>query len=130
MQFLITGTAGFIGFHVARRLLTEGHSVVGVDGLTRYYEVQLKRDRHEILNASANFAAHEFLLEDGSALVDLLRRAKPDVLIHFAAQAGVRYSLENPRAYVDSNLVGTFNVIEACRAHPVGHLLIASTSSA
>jgi UDP-glucuronate 4-epimerase len=130
MRFLVTGTAGFIGFHLARRLLAEGHEVVGVDGMTAYYDVTLKRQRLAILNQSPGFANHEFMIEDGTRLVDLVGEARPDIVIHLAAQAGVRYSVENPRAYVDANVVGTLNMLEACRAHPVRHLLLASTSSA
>jgi UDP-glucuronate 4-epimerase len=126
---LVTGTAGFIGFHVARRLLEEGHIVVGLDGFTPYYDVRLKRDRHAILTAEPHFRGHEFMLEDTARLSDLVRTLRPAIVIHLAAQAGVRYSIENPRAYVDSNIVGTFNLLEACRATPPGHLLIASTSS-
>ncbi len=130
MRYLVTGTAGFIGFHLARRLLADGHEVIGVDGLTAYYDVALKRQRQAVLNQSPGFATHEFLVEDGRRFLDLMGEARPDVVVHLAAQAGVRYSVENPRAYIDANVTGTFNVLEACRAHPVRHLLLASTSSA
>lgn len=130
MRYLVTGTAGFIGFHVARRLLALGHSVAGIDGFTPYYDVALKRRRHRMLEAESGFTAWEFMLEEAGRLGEVFETVRPDVVIHLAAQAGVRYSLENPRAYIDSNVVGTFNVVEACRARPVQHLLLASTSSA
>ncbi len=129
MRVLITGTAGFIGFHLARRLLGDGHEVTGVDGMTPYYDVRLKAARNAILEGFAGFSGHAFMLEDAEALATLAERRRPEVIVHLAAQAGVRYSLENPRAYIESNLVGTFNVMEAARALGVRHLLIASTSS-
>jgi UDP-glucuronate 4-epimerase len=129
MQYLVTGTAGFIGFHVARRLLADGHDVTGLDGMTNYYDVRLKRRRHAMLMEHPRFKANEFLLEDTESLARVVDEARPDVIIHLAAQAGVRYSIENPRAYIDSNLIGTFNVIEQARRCRVGHLMIASTSS-
>lgn len=129
MRYLVTGSAGFIGFHVAKKLLAEGHEVVGVDGFTPYYDVSLKRARHRILSENPRFAAHELTLENGQALNHLFEQCSPDVVIHLAAQAGVRYSLENPRAYIDANLIGTFNVLESCRAFRPSHLLMASTSS-
>ena len=129
MRFFITGTAGFIGFHVAKRLTDAGHAVCGVDGMTTYYDVALKRRRHAMLLQSPHFAAHELMLEDMAGLTRVYEQFGPDVIIHLAAQAGVRYSLENPRAYVDSNLIGTFNVLELARAKPPKHLLLASTSS-
>jgi len=130
MRYLVTGTAGFIGFHVASRLLRDGHEVVGVDGLTSYYDVMLKQRRLAILEENPGFQQREFMLEDDVALMELFAETKPDIVIHLAAQAGVRYSIENPRAYIAANVIGTFNVLEACRAHPVRHLLLASTSSA
>ena len=128
-RVLITGTAGFIGFHLARLLTAEGFRVHGYDGMTDYYDVGLKQRRHAMLLQSPNFAATEGMLEDSAHFDALADEFRPDVIIHLAAQAGVRYSLENPRAYVDSNLTGTFNVLEAARRLEVGHLLIASTSS-
>ena len=126
---LITGTAGFIGFHLAKVLLDMGHRVVGFDGMSDYYDVDLKKRRHQILLQNANFSCVEGQLEDFDALHDLMMAAKPDAIVHLAAQAGVRYSLENPRAYVNTNLIGTFNVMECARELGVDHLLMASTSS-
>ena len=125
----VTGTAGFIGFHLAKHLLDEGFAVVGYDGLTDYYDVTLKKKRHEILKNNPDFRAVIGMLEDHETLSKTVAEAKPDVIVHLAAQAGVRYSLENPRAYVDTNLTGTFNLMEAAREAQVDHLLMASTSS-
>lgn len=128
-KIMITGTAGFIGFHLARLLLTEGFLVHGYDGMTDYYDVRLKQRRHSILLQNPNFSATEAMLEDESRLNAVFDEFHPNIIIHLAAQAGVRYSLENPRAYLDSNVIGTFNVMEAARRLTVGHLLMASTSS-
>jgi UDP-glucuronate 4-epimerase len=128
-RFLITGSAGFIGFHLARRLLEDGHIVAGLDGFTPYYDIRLKRERHAVLEAYTHFTAHEAMLEDFEALTRVAEHARPDVIVHLAAQAGVRYSLENPRAYADANLTGTFNVLEVAKSVRPGHLLFASTSS-
>lgn len=128
-KVLITGTAGFIGFHLARLLLDEGFAVVGYDGMTDYYDVRLKQRRHQMLLQNSNFSAHEGMLEDFDKLHALAMVEKPDVIVHLAAQAGVRYSLENPRAYIEANLIGTFNVMECARELDVEHLLMASTSS-
>ena len=129
MRILVTGSAGFIGFHLARRLLAEGHAVIGLDGMTPYYDVRLKEARHAMLAESPAFVEARLMLEDAAGLNALVERHPPEVIVHLAAQAGVRYSLENPRAYVDANLVGTFNVMEVARRLAVNHLLIASTSS-
>ena len=129
MRLLITGTAGFIGFHLARRLLGDGHEVLGIDGMTPYYDVRLKSARHAILKGSAGFTEAILMLEDMARLDEAAQAFGPDVVVHLAAQAGVRYSVENPRAYIESNLVGTFNVLEIARRLEVGHLLMASTSS-
>ncbi|MFN3824744.1 MAG: NAD-dependent epimerase/dehydratase family protein [Pseudorhodobacter sp.] len=129
MRVLITGTAGFIGFHLAQLMLDEGHAVLGYDGMSDYYDVGLKERRHAILAASPHFQAVEGLLED-QALFDRVADAfGPEVIVHLAAQAGVRYSIDNPRAYLDSNIIGTFNVMEAARRLKVRHLMLASTSS-
>ncbi|MDQ0396454.1 NAD-dependent epimerase/dehydratase family protein [Labrys monachus] len=129
MKIWITGSAGFIGFHLAGRLLGEGHLVTGIDGLTPYYDPGLKRARHALLERSNAFRPHIFMLEDREALGRLAAEDPPEVIIHLAGQAGVRYSLENPRAYVDSNLVGLFNLMEVAREAQVRHFLFASTSS-
>ncbi len=128
-RVLITGTAGFIGFHLARLLLAEGFTVHGYDGMTDYYDVRLKQRRHAMLRQNQKFTATEAMLEDMDTLRDTTDAFAPDVIVHLAAQAGVRYSLENPRAYINANIVGTFNVMECARAHAVRHLLMASTSS-
>ena len=129
MRFLVTGSAGFIGFHLCRRLIALGHEVVGLDGMTNYYDPALKRARHAELATSNLFQAHEFLLEDEKRLTQLLADTRADIVIHLAAQAGVRYSMEEPRSYVNANIIGTFNLLEALRAHPAQHFLMASTSS-
>ncbi|MGJ8547358.1 MAG: NAD-dependent epimerase/dehydratase family protein [Sulfitobacter sp.] len=128
-KVLITGTAGFIGFHLARLLLKHGFNVMGYDAITDYYDVSLKERRHQMLLQSPNFQCVTERLEDFDALSGAFDAFKPDVVVHLAAQAGVRYSLEQPRAYIDSNIVGTFNVMENARIHQVDHLLMASTSS-
>ncbi len=130
MRILVTGSAGFIGYHLGRHLLAAGHAVTGLDGFSDYYDVGLKRARHAALAAHPAFEAVEGRLETEGLLLDTLARVRPDVVVHLAAQAGVRHSLENPGAYVQANMVGTANLIEAVRAHPVRHLLFASTSSA
>jgi UDP-glucuronate 4-epimerase len=129
MTVLITGSAGFIGYHLTQLLLSKGVAVVGYDGMTDYYDVRLKQRRHQMLLQNQNFRAQEGMLEDLERLRALALEVKPKVIIHLAAQAGVRYSLENPRAYVDANLVGAFNVMEIARELAVDHLLMASTSS-
>ena len=128
-KVLITGTAGFIGFHLARLLLDEGFTVHGYDGMTEYYDVTLKQRRHAILLQNPGFSATEGMLEDQELLDRIADEFQPDVIIHLAGQAGVRYSLEHPRSYIESNIVGTFNVMEVARRLQVEHLLMASTSS-
>ncbi|NLS06472.1 NAD-dependent epimerase [Rhizobium sp. P32RR-XVIII] len=129
MHYFITGTAGFIGFHLARRLLQDGHRVTGFDGLTPYYNVKLKHMRHAALAQFPAFKPVIAMLEDQKALAGAVGEAKPDILIHLAAQAGVRYSLENPRAYLSSNVEGSWNILELSERHKVQHLMLASTSS-
>lgn len=128
-RVLITGTAGFIGFHLATLLLAEDFRVQGYDGMTDYYDVSLKQRRHQMLSEHAQFTSAEGMLEDKECFDKVADTFAPDVIVHLAAQAGVRYSLENPRAYLDANVIGTFNVIEAARRLDVKHLLMASTSS-
>lgn len=128
-RVLVTGSAGFIGFHLASLLLEEGFLVHGFDGMTDYYDVRLKHARHDILRQSNRFSADEAMLEDAAALDAAFDSFRPDIVVHLAAQAGVRYSLENPRAYIESNITGAFNVLENAHRHSVEHLLMASTSS-
>lgn len=128
-RILITGSAGFIGFHLSMMLLKEGFRVHGFDGLTDYYDVSLKEKRHSMLMEFSNFSSTVGMLEDQILFDSDFDLFKPDIVVHLAAQAGVRYSLENPRSYIDSNIVGTFNVMEAARRNDINHLLMASTSS-
>lgn len=128
-RILVTGAAGFIGFHMCKRLLDEGARVTGIDNLSPYYDVVLKRDRIAILETSPLFAIRRTDIADKAGFAEAYTECAPQIVIHLAAQAGVRYSIENPDAYIQSNLVGTFNVLELCRQHQVGHLLAASTSS-
>lgn len=129
MKFLVTGAGGFIGFHVSERLLAAGHQVIGIDNLNDYYDVGLKQARLEILAPHTAFRFEKIDLVDRAAMEALFAREQFDRVIHLAAQAGVRYSLQNPHAYAESNVIGHLNVLEGCRYHNVGHLLYASTSS-
>ncbi len=126
---LITGSAGFIGYHLCQRLLADGFDVVGFDALTDYYDVTLKQRRQANLLQTPKFRAVNERLEDDGVLADLCATERPDIIVHLAAQAGVRHSIDAPRSYVDANIIGTFNLLEAVRATPCAHLLIASTSS-
>ncbi len=126
---LVTGSAGFIGYHLSKRLLGEGWDVTGFDAITDYYDVTLKQRRHEMLSQDAKFTSIIARLEETDRLDQIFKSIKPDVVIHLAAQAGVRYSIEAPETYVNSNLIGTFRLLEAARNTPVKHLLLASTSS-
>ncbi len=128
-RFLVTGTAGFIGYHLAERLLARGDSVVGVDNVNDYYDVSLKEARLARLARHPGHRFEKLDLADRAALTRVFDEARPQVVVNLAAQAGVRYSLTNPHAYVDSNLVGFVNVLEACRHHDVEHLVYASSSS-
>ncbi|HEY1845016.1 MAG TPA: NAD-dependent epimerase [Buttiauxella sp.] len=129
MKFLVTGAAGFIGFHVSERLLAAGHQVIGIDNLNDYYDVSLKLARLDLLKPNPQFQFEKLDLADRSGMAQLFASQKFDRVIHLAAQAGVRYSIDNPHAYADSNLVGHLNVLEGCRHNKVGHLLYASSSS-
>jgi UDP-glucuronate 4-epimerase len=129
LNLLVTGTAGFIGCEVALRLLARGDTVIGIDNLNNYYDVELKRARLARLSTHENYHHHEFCISDAAALQQLFSKFKPQRVIHLAAQAGVRYSLENPSAYLTSNLVAFGNILEMCRHHDVQHLTYASSSS-
>ncbi|WP_429145192.1 NAD-dependent epimerase [Aeromonas rivipollensis] len=129
MKYLVTGAAGFIGFHVAQRLCRDGHQVVGLDNLNDYYEVSLKEARLALLLPLPGFRFERMDLADRATMAALFARERFDRVIHLGAQAGVRYSLDNPFAYADSNLNGTLAVLEGCRHHEVRHLVYASSSS-
>ena len=129
MKVLVTGAAGFIGSHVTRRLIADGHEVVGIDNLNDYYDVNLKRARLALLEPLTGFSFRKLDLVDREGMTALFAGGRFERVIHLAAQAGVRYSLTNPHAYIDSNVTGTLNVLEGCRHHGVQHLVFASTSS-
>lgn len=128
-KVLITGAAGFIGFHLAKRLLGLRATVVGFDNVNDYYDVRLKESRLEILRQYPAFTFIKGDLADEAAVTALFEQYQPDIVINLAAQAGVRYSIDHPRSYIDSNIIGFFNILEACRHHEVEHLLFASSSS-
>lgn len=129
MKFLVTGAAGFIGFHVSQRLLAAGHQVVGIDNLNDYYDVSLKQARVDQIATHPEFVFIKMDLADRQAISSLFADHAFERVIHLGAQAGVRYSIENPHAYADSNLIGHLNILEGCRHHKIGHLLYASSSS-
>jgi len=129
MKILVTGTAGFIGNHLALRLLERGDEVIGVDNLNEYYDVKLKLDRLARIQNHANFTDVRLDIADRGGMEALFERHKPQKVVNLAAQAGVRYSLQNPHAYIDSNIVGFINILEGCRHHGVEHLVYASSSS-
>ncbi|WP_323707035.1 NAD-dependent epimerase [Mammaliicoccus vitulinus] len=128
MKILITGTAGFIGSHLSKKLISQGHEVVGIDNINDYYDVTIKEDRLKSIGTE-NFTFHKINLEDDASMDEIFKNEKPNVVVNLAAQAGVRYSLENPRAYIDSNIVGFTNILECSRHHKVEHLIYASSSS-
>lgn len=129
MRYLITGAAGFIGFHTARQLLETGHEVIGLDNVNDYYDPKIKYARLALLEAYPGFGFHKLNLIEGETVKQLTADNQPDRVIHLAAQAGVRYSIENPHAYAQSNLIGFLNVLEACRYAKTPHLTYASSSS-
>jgi len=128
-RIFITGTAGFIGYHLASLLLKEGFYVFGYDCMSDYYDVRLKQKRHAMLKQNSKFDCDESKLEDFERLSQCVQGFNPDAIVHLAAQAGVRYSIENPRTYLESNIIGSFNVMEVARQAEINHLLMASTSS-
>ena len=128
-KYLITGGAGFIGFHLSRQLLKKGCSVIGLDNLNDYYEVQLKLDRLELLESYENYRFIKGDLADRSGLEHIFEEERPDFVINLGAQAGVRYSIDNPDAYMQSNIIGFYHILECCRHYPVEHLIYASSSS-
>ncbi|OUX64061.1 MAG: hypothetical protein CBE41_04135 [Gammaproteobacteria bacterium TMED281] len=129
MKILVTGAAGFIGFHVANDLIKKGNEVFGIDNINSYYEVNLKKDRLKILNKNNNFFFKKLNIEDNLKIHSLFKKFKPDVVVHLAAQAGIRHSLDHPRDYFISNSLGTFNILDASKTFGIKHLVIASTSS-
>jgi UDP-glucuronate 4-epimerase len=129
MKIFVTGSSGFIGFHLSKKLLEKGHSVHGFDSMNKYYDVKIKKARLKILKEYKKFFFTKNKLENKKILTDTILKFKPTVIIHLAAQAGVRYSIENPKAYMDSNITGTYNIIELAKKIDIKHLLIASSSS-
>lgn len=129
MKILVTGCAGFIGMHVTKKLLESGHNVVGIDNINDYYTPQLKIDRLKQIENFENFQFFKMTISDDKAITQLFEQHKFQRVVHLAAQAGVRYSITNPRAYIEANITGFFNIIEACRKHKVTHLVYASSSS-
>ena len=130
MKILVTGAAGFIGFHTSKRLLDSNFDVVGLDNVNDYYDVNLKRNRLKILQDHDRFVFHKINLEDQYSVEQLFKKEAPERVIHLAAQAGVRYSLQHPEVYIQSNILGAFHILEGCRHNHVEHLIYASTSSA
>ena len=129
MKILITGSSGFIGFHLSKKLLDIGHRVYGYDSMNNYYDVSLKKARYNILKKYKNFSFIKNKLENKNSLEKVFKKFKPSIVIHLAAQAGVRYSIEKPRVYLDSNITGSYNIIEVSKKFNVKHLIMASSSS-
>ena len=129
MKIFLTGSSGFIGFHLSKKLLDKGHNVHGFDSMNNYYDVKLKKKRYKILSTYKNFLFTKGNIENRKNLSKTILKFKPKIIIHLAAQAGVRYSIEKPRVYLDSNITGTYNIIELAKKVNVKHLLIASSSS-
>jgi len=129
MKIFITGSSGFIGFHLSKKLLDKGHNVHGFDSMNNYYDVKLKKTRYQILNKYKKFTFIKGKIENQKTLSKAILKFKPKIIVHLAAQAGVRYSIEKPRVYLDSNIIGTYNIIELAKKVNVKHLLIASSSS-
>jgi UDP-glucuronate 4-epimerase len=129
MKVLVTGSAGFIGFHLCKRLLEEGYDIVGLDNLNSYYSTELKQARLTILKSFSKFTFYHLDISDAGRVASLFAEERPDRVVNLAAQAGVRYSLENPLSYIDSNIVGFTNMLEGCRRNGVEHLVYASSSS-
>lgn len=129
MTILVTGAAGFIGSFLTKSLLSEGHTVVGIDNMNDYYDVKLKQERLNLNLPNKNFTFIQMDISNKDQLLEVFKLHKPNIVINLAAQAGVRYSIENPDVYIDSNIIGFFNILEACRRYPVNHLLYASSSS-
>ena len=129
MNIFITGSSGFIGFHLTKKLLDKGHKIHGFDSMNTYYDINLKKSRHQILKKYKKFSFTKGLLENQKILSKSILKFKPKIIIHLAAQAGVRYSIEKPKVYLDSNIIGTYNIIELAKKINVKHLLIASSSS-
>ncbi len=128
-NILVTGAAGFIGAFLAKRLLERGDNVVGADNVNDYYDVRIKRARLEMLSKYDNFTFKEINIADKTAVDEIFEEYRPEIVVNLAAQAGVRYSIENPQVYIESNIIGFFNILEACRRYPVEHLVYASSSS-
>lgn len=128
-KILITGAAGFIGYHLTKELLKNGNIVIGLDNLNDYYDVNLKQARLDKLTVFSNFSFIKMDISDKKQVIEIFKKNKPDIVINLAAQAGVRYSIENPDAYISSNIIGFYNILEACRYYPVDHLIYASSSS-
>ena len=129
MKILVTGAAGFIGFHTSKRLLDSGHHVVGLDNINDYYDVNLKNSRLKILQNYDQFTFYKVNLEDQRSIKELFKKENPQRVVHLAAQAGVRYSIEHPEVYIQSNIIGTFHILESCRHNQVEHLVYASSSA-